>query len=373
MQVLWVLEEADRPGGVESVVAALDAGLHERGGASAVLSWLPASVRASTGTVGWFRERAAQAVARAKAARATAGLLERRMREEPDLVVMLDPGSLDVARHLRGHPQWGIHVHWSPDLILRPWRHLEETVPRPLLPIVKARLATVARRNRAVLVSAPFVVTLTPSHSAALRPLAKQVHEIPNPATFGATRRERAAERPVRVAYVGRLSPEKDPGLLLDALDAAGGSLDGVEVVIAGAGPSEAGLRARAAGRPGLTFLGWVSDPWAVLVESDVLVVPSRTEGVPLVIVEALAAGCSVVATDSSSGVRDVLADGRLGRIVPVGDPTALRAALEAAVSDVRAGRNPDAALLDDLRRRHDPATVLDRWVEMLGAESARA
>ena len=374
MQVRWVLEDATRPGGVESVVRTLDEGLRARGVDSSVLSWLPPLEPAARGSVlSWFRVRAAEARRRSRAARAAAAELAGDLVANPDLVVLLDPGSLTVARHLRGVPRWGVHVHWSPDLILRPWRHTGgDGVPPLLAPLVSARLVWVGRGNRRVLRGAPFLVTLTPSHTRELGRIQDTITEVSNPVAFGIPSPRHEPGPVVTLGYVGRLSWEKGPDVLMDAISAGGESLAGTQLLVAGSGPLEEDLRSRAdrvASTP-TSFLGWVADPWSVMQQVDVLVLPSRSEGVPLVLVEALAAGCLVVAAEAGSGVRDVLADGRLGAIVPVGDHLALREALAAAVADARAHRRNDPALVRETVERHSLENVLDRWVALLASRS---
>ena len=376
MQVRWVLEDASRPGGVESVVRTLNEGLCERGVDSTVLSWLPPVERPGRGSVlSWFRVRAAEARRRSRAARSAAAELARDLASDPDLVVLLDPGSLSVARHLRGLPRWGVHMHWSPDLILRPWRYTGgDGVPPLLVLLVRARLAWVGFGNRRVLGGAPFLVTLTPSHTRQLGRIQGAITEVSNPVAFGTPSPRPEPGPVVTLGYVGRLAWEKGPDVLMDALSGGDGVLAGTELLVAGSGPLDEDIRARAqpvASTP-TTFLGWVADPWDVLERVDVIVLPSRSEGVPLVLVEALAAGCLVVAAEAGSGVRDVLADGRLGRIVPVGDHLAQREAMSAAVSDVRAHRRNDPDLVRETVERHSLENVLDRWVALLADLTAR-
>jgi glycosyltransferase involved in cell wall biosynthesis len=76
----------------------------------------------------------------------------------------------------------------------------------------------------------------------------------------------------------------------------------------------------------------------------------SRYEGLPTVLVEALACGTPVVATQCSGGSVEILEDGRLGRLVPVADPAALADAILAALAD-----SPPA---EELRRRGADFTV---------------
>jgi len=82
-----------------------------------------------------------------------------------------------------------------------------------------------------------------------------------------------------------------------------------------------------------VTLPGFVPRPYAEIAHADLFALSSRWEGMPLVLVEALALGTAVVATDCPSGPRELLADGDQGRLVPVGDAAALAAALAATLA----------------------------------------
>jgi len=171
------------------------------------------------------------------------------------------------------------------------------------------------------------------------------------------TARFRASPRsspsgPLRVGYVGRLTWQKGVGVLLDAI----AGLDGWQVVLVGDGPDRQALVAQAAAlriSERALFVGHLGDE--ALAERyqalDVLVVPSLTtpswvEQFGRVAVEAMASGVPVIASDSGA-LPDVIGDA--GILVPEGDPSALRAALE------------------DLSR--DP----ERWLTLQGAGLRRA
>lgn len=84
---------------------------------------------------------------------------------------------------------------------------------------------------------------------------------------------------------------------------------------------------------------GFAANPYAYLARASLFVLSSQWEGLPTVLIEALALGVPVVATDCESGPREILANGRYGRLAPVNDSTALAAqmlaALEQSKSDV--------------------------------------
>jgi glycosyltransferase involved in cell wall biosynthesis len=73
---------------------------------------------------------------------------------------------------------------------------------------------------------------------------------------------------------------------------------------------------------------GFVENPYPFIRRARAFVLSSRWEGSPNVLVEALALGTPVVATDCPSGPREILAGGRFGPLVPVGDPEALAEAI---------------------------------------------
>lgn len=134
----------------------------------------------------------------------------------------------------------------------------------------------------------------------------------------------------------GRLSPEKGHRFLVDAMARLKDQDPAPVCVILGAGKEEGALRAQAsaAGLDGrLIFGGFRTDVPACLAGADLVVNPSLTEGLPNVILEAMAVGTPVVATEVG-GVGELIADGRSGWLVPAGDPAALADAIRSALTD---------------------------------------
>lgn len=152
-----------------------------------------------------------------------------------------------------------------------------------------------------------------------------------------------AAGVPVILA-IGRLQPQKDHATLIAAFAQMRQSRD-CRLVILGEGPLRAALEAQIA-ELGLgavvDLVGEVANPFARLARSALLVLPSRWEGFPNVLLEALACRCPIVATDCpSGGPAELLADGRYGRLVPPGDPAAMARAMDEALErpgDLEAG-----------------------------------
>ncbi len=140
------------------------------------------------------------------------------------------------------------------------------------------------------------------------------------------------------VLFAGRLVPIKGVDTLLDAVPLLD---DDVNLVVAGAGELADRVRAEAAGRLAgrVTFIGPRDDMPAVLSACHGWVLPSRGEGLPLSLLEAMASGLAVVATDVG-GIGSVVRDGVNGVMVPVDDAVGLAEGIGRALKqrDVLAG-----------------------------------
>ncbi len=136
---------------------------------------------------------------------------------------------------------------------------------------------------------------------------------------------------------VGRLAHQKGFDLLIRAFAAATARTRQVELVIAGEGPESQTLRALAAELgvgPLVSFPGQVRDIDALMNAALAFILPSRYEGVPNVLLEALAAGVPCVAADAPGAARDILGDGAYGLLVPPQDLRALTEAIDRIVTD---------------------------------------
>jgi glycosyltransferase involved in cell wall biosynthesis len=142
-----------------------------------------------------------------------------------------------------------------------------------------------------------------------------------------------SGERPV-VGTVGNLVPKKDHRTLLDAVDRVARAGTPLDVAVIGGGPLHDELTELAAGSAAnVRLLGSRDDVPALLPGLDLFVLSSRFEGLPIAMLEAMAAGVPVVATDVG-GIPEVLAGERGGVLVPAADPAALASAISSLLGD---------------------------------------
>jgi len=168
---------------------------------------------------------------------------------------------------------------------------------------------------------------------------AEKVIAIPNPLSVKEIRKAALApvshrffeeKLPVLIAG-GRLTPQKDFPTLLRAVANLRERRD-VRLIVLGEGPARSELEAlvKVLGLLEVVDLpGFVSPPWPWMARANLFVLSSRAEGWPNVLAEALALGVPVVSTDCPTGPREILDNGRLGTLVPIGDVHAMSVAIE--------------------------------------------
>jgi glycosyltransferase involved in cell wall biosynthesis len=178
-----------------------------------------------------------------------------------------------------------------------------------------------------------------------------------------------AKDRPVILA-VGNLIPIKDFAMLIRAFARVRRDRP-CRLVILGEGAERPRLE-RLAHELGIAadvdLPGFAPNPYAFMARADAFALASRVEGMPVTIIEALACGCPVVATDCPSGPAEILQDGRHGRLVPVGDDDALATAILATL------QAPPARA--ELQRRAADFAVeraVERYIELLKRPRAPA
>jgi glycosyltransferase involved in cell wall biosynthesis len=185
-------------------------------------------------------------------------------------------------------------------------------------------------------------------------------------------------ERELRVGLVGRLAREKGVDLFLRAAARVVGEVAGVRFVVAGDGPDwgalegligELGLRERA------WLVGRQEDMSGFFGSLDLLVSASRQEGLPMALLEGMASGLAVVATDVGA-VGSVVRDGRTGILVAGGDVEALAGAMVKLLRDGelrlrygKAGRERVAEEFSARRMTAEYAEIYEQaWAERVGS-----
>lgn len=200
--------------------------------------------------------------------------------------------------------------------------------------------------------------------------LSRKVVTIYNPVPPPLYLRAMPRRKGNRILWVGRLNDPKNPALMIEAMALLPASLD-ARLFIIGDGPersalirqlSSCGLRGR------VRLLGFQPEPYHFMANADLLAVSSDREGLPTVLIEGLHAGLALVSTDCAPGVHEILQNGRLGTIVPVGDAGALAAAISAGLK-----QPPPFERQQDGARRFDPTHAAGRFIEELRLNRSRS
>jgi glycosyltransferase involved in cell wall biosynthesis len=199
------------------------------------------------------------------------------------------------------------------------------------------------------------------------RPLRLSAFEvIPNGVVVPATPSPSNAAPRLRVGFIGRDSPDKGLDVCLDALEQLG---DDVDACLIGYGVPEA-VALRPSRRTWAVH-GRVADPWEQCGDLDVLLVPSRSEGSPNVMIEAFARGVPVIGT-AAGGAAELLAQGR-GLCVPIGDAAALAGAVRELAADRSGATNRARLARAYVEERHAWTRVAAQWEALLNDARARA
>jgi len=231
--------------------------------------------------------------------------------------------------------------------------------------------------RRLVLRATPVIVPSAVLHGIALhewRLGAAFVHHLPNGVDLARFRPSPPPLLDVVVGTVGGLRGEKDHDTLLRAFAKCRRA---ARLLLVGGGPLEADLR-RTADELGIAdrveFAGEVADTAPLYARMSLFVLSSRTEQMPIALLEAMAAGLPVVATDVGD-VRAVLPIDASDLVVPARDPDALAAALDRAIGDADLRRRRGARNRERVEERFEARECLDRFVrvyETALASSAR-
>ena len=171
---------------------------------------------------------------------------------------------------------------------------------------------------------------------------------------------------PVIIA-VGRLTEQKDFPTLLQAFAQVRAQRQ-ARLLLLGEGEMRRKLEALARELgvdQDVSLPGFTSNPFAYMARAAVFVLSSAYEGLPGVLIQALACGCPVVSTDCPSGPAEILENGQYGRLVPVGDPAAMA---QAIISTLEAP--PDRGLLQKRASLFSVDRAVEQYLDVLFARN---
>jgi len=168
--------------------------------------------------------------------------------------------------------------------------------------------------------------------------------------------------QPPVIVAVGRLTAEKDFANLVQAFAMVRGSGERCRLLILGEGELRPALEAliRKSGvKEDIALPGFVSNPFPYLARARLFVLSSRSEGLPTVLIEALAVGTPVVATNCRNGPAEILDNGKFGTLVPIENPAGLAAAIQEAL---RKNQQPPP---EESWRRFDAERAVDDYLAL--------
>lgn len=168
----------------------------------------------------------------------------------------------------------------------------------------------------------------------------------------------------------GRLAYQKGFDILLEAMALVRNSLPACGLTILGEGELRSELlaqRERLGLKEAVHLIGFQRNPYPYLKHADLFVLPSRFEGMPNAVIEALAVGTPVVASDCPGAVREILRDCPIARLVPPSDPQALAETIVSALNSTHGELRPHEGLEAYLSRFEVKARVRD-YEEILDA-----
>jgi glycosyltransferase involved in cell wall biosynthesis len=174
---------------------------------------------------------------------------------------------------------------------------------------------------------------------------------------------------PPVILGVGRLSPQKDFATLIRAFGAVRARRP-ARLVILGEGEQRAALDSLIAAEglaADVALPGYEPNPLRYMRRAAMLALSSRHEGLPGALIEAMACGTPVVATDCPSGPAEILENGRWGRLVPVGDADAVAAAIEATLDD------PAPPAVAERAKAFGVEAAISAYLEVLSLDAAPA
>jgi glycosyltransferase involved in cell wall biosynthesis len=163
---------------------------------------------------------------------------------------------------------------------------------------------------------------------------------------------------------VGRLIPDKNYSMLVSALSIIKNKCN-CRLIILGQGPERDKLEKQIAElelQDHVCLAGYVHDPYNYMKYADVFVLSSRREGLPTVLIEAMACGCPVISTNCLSGPSEILDNGKYGYLVDVDNENALAEAILSTLA-----KPPSSDILVERAKKYSISNSVERYIEILG------
>ena len=232
----------------------------------------------------------------------------------------------------------------------------------------------IQRLIRDQLTRATRVLVLSETWRHEIAAIAPNAHLAVVPNTVSLPASSAHTDTPPHILFLGRIGPRKGAFDLIAAFANLAPRYPDLRLTLAGDGQTaEARDAARTLGLTHrITILDWIDAPTrtALLAQTTIYVLPSRNEGLPMSVLEAMAAGLAVVTTPVG-GVPDLITSGESGLLVPPGDVPALTAALATLLDDPARRAQLGAAARRHIAQSFTPETVLP-GLSTLYAECAR-
>jgi GalNAc-alpha-(1->4)-GalNAc-alpha-(1->3)-diNAcBac-PP-undecaprenol alpha-1,4-N-acetyl-D-galactosaminyltransferase len=222
------------------------------------------------------------------------------------------------------------------------------------------------------------IVVQTEAVCTAIKQIARTapVHVIPNAVPHSGAEAVSASHIPKLdlpadrnwFVAVGRFSFEKGFDRLIDAFAQVAEQCPAWNLVIIGDGPEKSKLQKTTQDlglKDRVLFPGWIESPWPAISKSSIAVLPSRYEGFPNALLEAMSHGLPPIAFDCESGPSEIITHNENGLLIPQDDVVALAAAMQALAHD-NATRTRLAAAALSVNDRFSPERIFALWETVL-------
>ena len=191
---------------------------------------------------------------------------------------------------------------------------------------------------------------------------------IPNPVRAVTTTNAPAGERTCEIVAMGRLVAQKGFDVLIRAFATLAEDFPEWRLVIYGDGPHRAALESRVTGldlAARISLPGRTAAPDAAYASASIFVLPSRYEGFPNTLLEAMSQGCACVATNCDSGPADLIAHDRNGLLTPVDDVLSLAHSLSTLMDDATL-RTRLGQAATEVQQRYALSRIVASWDDVM-------